>query len=116
MLAAMNSEDAVIALSALAQGSRLDIFRLLVCAGPEGLAAGQIGERLGLAPATLSFHLKTLRQGGLLTQRRDGRSLIYAPNYQRVNALLTYLTEHCCEGDASACDLMVVRPPDGRNG
>ena len=99
----MEKTEAIAALSALAQGSRLDVFRLLVQAGPEGLPAGQIGERLGYPSATLSFHLNQLRQAGLVTFRRDGRSLIYMAEYAAMNALLGYLTENCCRGDTTSC-------------
>jgi len=98
----MEKIDAVSALAALAQESRLDIFRLLVQCGPDGIAAGQIGERLGLPPATLSFHLNHLRHAGLVTFRREGRSLIYAAEYPAMNGLVAYLTENCC-GGASVC-------------
>ena len=99
----MEKTAALAALAALAQDSRLDIFRLLVQAGPEGAAAGQIGGQLALPPATLSFHLNQLRQAGLVRCRRDGRSLIYAAEYAAMTALLGYLTENCCQGDAAAC-------------
>lgn len=99
----MEKLDAITALAALAQESRLDIFRLLVRAGPDGLPAGQIGERIGLPSATLSFHLNQLRHAGLVTFRRESRSLIYAAEYAAMNGLLAYLTENCCQGDASSC-------------
>jgi DNA-binding transcriptional ArsR family regulator len=99
----MEKTDAIAALGALAQESRLDIFRLLVQAGPEGLPAGQIGDRLGLPSATLSFHLNHLKHAGLATFRREGRSLIYAAEYAAMNGLLAYLTENCCQGDAAGC-------------
>jgi ArsR family transcriptional regulator, arsenate/arsenite/antimonite-responsive transcriptional repressor len=99
----MKKSVAITALGALAQESRLDVFRLLVQAGRDGLAAGQIGERLGLPSATLSFHLNQLKQAGLVTFRRDGRSLIYAAEYAAMNELLAYLTENCCQGDPAAC-------------
>ncbi len=99
----MEKTNAIAALAALAQETRLDVFRLLVQAGPAGLPAGQIGERLNLPSATLSFHLNQLRHAGLVTFRRDGRSLIYAAEYAAMNGLLAYLTENCCQGDASAC-------------
>ena len=99
----MEKLEAVAALAALAQDTRLDVFRLLVRAGPEGLPAGRIGERLGLPSATLSFHLNQLRHAGLVTFQREGRSLIYAAEYAAMNALLAYLTENCCRGDASGC-------------
>jgi ArsR family transcriptional regulator, arsenate/arsenite/antimonite-responsive transcriptional repressor len=94
----MEKTDAVSALSALAQDNRLDVFLLLVRAGPEGMAAGAIAEALDLAPNTLTFHFDRLRMAGLVTVRREGRSMIYAADYERMNALLTYLTEHCCQG------------------
>ncbi len=103
----MEKIDAIAALAALAQESRLDVFRLLVQAGAEGLPAGQIGERLGLPSATLSFHLSQLRHAGLVTFRREGRSLIYAAEYDAMNGLLAYLTENCCQGDAAACGVGV---------
>src|SRR5271168_5413348 len=99
----MEKKHAVVALAALAQDSRLDVFRLLVQAGSGGLPAGQIGERLGLPPATLSFHLNQLRHAGLVAFRRDGRSLIYAAEYPAMNALLGYLTENCCQVEQASC-------------
>lgn len=105
----MEKSDAVAALAALAQESRLDVFRLLVQAGPDGLAAGEIGEQLGLPSATLSFHLSQLKHAGLITFRRNGRSLIYAAKYPAMNELLAYLTENCCRGDAAACGV-AIRP------
>jgi ArsR family transcriptional regulator len=101
----MEKDDAIAALAALAQGSRLDVFRLLVQAGVEGMPAGQIGDHLGLPSTTLSFHLNQLRHAGLVTFRREGRSLIYAAEYIAMNSLLAYLTENCCQGDPSACNL-----------
>jgi ArsR family transcriptional regulator len=97
--------DALAALAALAQESRLDIFRLLVKAGPGGMAAGQIGEQLGLPSPTLAFHLKELKSAGLAICTRNGRSLIYSAVYPTMNALLEYLTENCCQGDPAACGL-----------
>jgi ArsR family transcriptional regulator, arsenate/arsenite/antimonite-responsive transcriptional repressor len=96
----MESSSAVAALSALAQENRLDVFRLLVQTGPDGMAAGDVAERLEIPPATLSFHLAQLRQAGLLSMRRDGRSLIYSANYDGMNALMAFLTENCCRGAA----------------
>ncbi len=98
---------AIAALAALAQESRLDIFRLLVQAGTLGMPAGQIGEQLGLPSATLSFHLSQLKHANLVTVRREGRSLIYAAAYPVMNDLLGYLTENCCQGDAASCGLTV---------
>jgi|SRR5215510_6733880 len=106
----MEKSNAVAALAALAQDNRLDVFRLLVQAGPDGLSAGTVAERLSLAPNTLSFHFDRLRQAGLVTVRREGRSLIYAARYGAMNDLLGYLTENCCGGDASACAPVVCRP------
>jgi len=103
----MEKSDAISALAALAQETRLDIFRMLVQTGTDGLPAGQIGERLGLPSATLSFHLNQLKQAGLITFRREGRSLIYAAEYAAMNGLLAYLTENCCQGDASGCGVGV---------
>lgn len=99
----MEKTSAITALGALAQESRLDIFRLLVQAGDDGIPAGQIGERLGLPSATLSFHLTQLRQAGLVTFRREGRSLIYVAQYEAMNGLIAFLTENCCGRGASAC-------------
>ena len=94
--------NAVAALSALAQDNRLEIFRLLVQAGPEGMAAGQVAEKLGLAPNTLTFHFDRLRLAGLATVRREGRSMIYAAQFETMNALLGFLTENCCGGTPCA--------------
>jgi DNA-binding transcriptional ArsR family regulator len=99
----MKQETAVAALSALAQENRLEVFRLLVQAGPDGLAAGEIAERLSIAAPTLSFHLAQLRHAGLVHQRRDGRSLIYATNYDGMNALMSFLTENCCGANRAQC-------------
>jgi ArsR family transcriptional regulator len=89
--------DALAALAALAQESRLDVFRLLVRAGPEGRAANEIAATLGLAPATLSFHLKELSRAGLIVPRPESRFIYYSANYDRMNGLLGYLTENCCK-------------------
>ncbi len=101
----MKKTDAIAALAALAHETRLDVFRLLVQTGPEGMPAGQIGERLGLPSATLSFHLSHLRHAGLVTFRRESRSLIYMAEYPAMNDLLAYLTANCCQGEA--CDIVV---------
>ena len=93
----------VSALGALAQETRLDIFRLLVQRGPEGLAAGAIGERLGQPSATLSFHLNQLRFAGLVKSRRQSRSIIYTANFKTMSDVLTYLTENCCGGRPELC-------------
>ena len=92
----MEEKAALAALAALAQETRLDVYRLLVQAGPEGLPAGHIGEQLGLPSATLAFHLKELKNANLVTFTRNGRSLIYAAIYPTMNALLFYLSENCC--------------------
>ena len=91
------------ALAALAQESRLDVFRLLIQSGPDGLAAGEIGARLGLPSPTLSFHLNHLKYAGLVTSRRDSRSIIYRADYKAMNDLISYLMENCCRGDAELC-------------
>ncbi len=96
----MKRREALAALAALAQENRLDVFRLLVEAGPGGLPAGSVAGALKLAPNTLTFHFDRLREAGLVTVRRDGRSMIYAARYDRMNALLGYLTENCCRGHA----------------
>jgi len=98
----METTEAVTALSALAQEARLDIFRALVRVGPEGLPAGAIAKRLGIPAATLSFHLKELKNAGIVKCRRDGRSLIYSPNFDSINQLLGFLTENCCQGTAQS--------------
>jgi ArsR family transcriptional regulator, arsenate/arsenite/antimonite-responsive transcriptional repressor len=94
----MEKTDAVVALSALAQDNRLDVFRLLVQAGPEGMPAGAVAEALDLAPNTLTFHFDRLRMADLVTVRREGRSMIYAARFETMNALLSFLTENCCGG------------------
>jgi DNA-binding transcriptional ArsR family regulator len=99
----MKITAAVEALGALAQGSRLSIFRLLVQTGKQGLAAGVLGEKLGIPPATLSFHLKTLVHAGLVSSRTEGRFVIYSADYAAMDKLVAYLTEHCCAGDAAQC-------------
>ncbi len=98
----METKQAIEALAALAQESRLKIFKLLVEAGPEGMAAGSIGEKLDLPPATLSFHLAGLARAGVAKSRQEGRFVIYAADFGTMNALLAYLTEDCCGGRACA--------------
>jgi ArsR family transcriptional regulator, arsenate/arsenite/antimonite-responsive transcriptional repressor len=98
----MEKIDAVTALAALAQDNRLDVFRLLVEAGPEGMPAGAVATALGLAPNTLTFHFDRLRAAGLVTVRRDGRSMIYAAQFETMNSLLGYLTDNCCGGMSCA--------------
>lgn len=92
----MEESDAVAALSALAQESRLKVFRLLITAGPKGMPAGQIADELAIPANTLSFHLSNLKNAGLVTVRRDSRSLIYSADYGQARALIDYLTENCC--------------------
>ena len=99
----MEKTAVLAALAALAQETRLDIYRLLVQAGPDGMPAGHIGEQLGLPSATLAFHLKELKHAGLVTFARNGRSLIYAAEYPAMTALLSYLTENCCGRSANQC-------------
>lgn len=94
----MESEDIIIALTALAQSSRLAVFRLLVQAGEEGMPAGKIAEVLDIPPSSLSFHLKELHHSGLIKPRQEGRFVIYSANYDRMKYVLGYLTENCCNG------------------
>src|SRR6201991_1941770 len=94
----MEKSDAIAALAALAQDNRLDVFRLLVQAGPNGMTAGAVAEALDLAPNTLTFHFDRLRTAGLVTVRREGRSMIYAARFDTMNSLLGFLTENCCGG------------------
>jgi DNA-binding transcriptional ArsR family regulator len=105
----METTDAVRALAALAQDNRLDVFRLLVEAGPEGLTAGAVATALDLAPNTLTFHFDRLRTAGLVTVRRDGRSMIYAAQFETMNSLLGYLTDNCCGG--APCTAVVACKP-----
>ena len=98
----MRTAEAVRALAALAQDTRLAIYRLLVQRGPVGLAAGTLADRLDVPAATLSFHLKELSYAGMIESRQDGRFVYYSANYSRMNALLGYLSENCCQGDAAA--------------
>src|SRR5690348_8345769 len=99
----MEKSDAVTALSALAQENRLDVFRLLVRAGPEGMPAGAVANVLELPPNTLTFHFDRLRMAGLVTVRREGRSMIYAARYETMNTLIAYLTDNCCRGQPEQC-------------
>ena len=94
----MEKQIAINALAALAQETRLDVFRLLVQAGPDGMPAGAVGEALDIPSATLSFHLKELKSAGLLRCERDGRSRIYSPDFAVVNGVLEFLTANCCRG------------------
>src|ERR1700681_3647080 len=99
----MEKNNVVTALAALAQDNRLDVFRLLVQAGPEGMPAGAVATALGLAPNTLTFHFDRLRTAGLVTVRRAGRSMIYAAQFDTMNEVLGFLTENCCGGSPEKC-------------
>jgi ArsR family transcriptional regulator len=110
----MKRHDAVAILAALAQDNRLDVFRLLVEAGPEGMPAGHIASSLRLPPNGLSFHLDRLREAGLVTVRREGRSMIYAARFEAMNSLVSYLTDHCCEGRPELCKPSVATVRRGR--
>jgi len=106
----MEHSSAVDALSALAHESRLAIFRLLVPEGPDGLSAGAIGERLGIAANALSFHLTRLRYAGLVSVRRNGQQMIYAAAYDGMQRLMGFLTENCCQLDARGCSSDCPQP------
>ena len=110
----MKNSDAVAALAALAQDSRLDVFRLLVQAGPDGLGAGQVAAKLKLAPNTLTFHFDRLRDAGLVTVHRDGRAMIYAARFEVMNSLIGFLTENCCQGAAESCAPAACKPAGQR--
>ncbi len=99
----MKPAQVVKALSALAQPTRLALYRLLVARGPDGMAAGKVSEKLKVSPATLSFHFRTLSHAGLIESRQEGRFIYYAANYTVMNDMLAYLTENCCGGDPDAC-------------
>ena len=107
----MKKQDALAALAALAQDNRLDVFRLLVQAGPEGMPAGAVAAALDLAPNTLTFHFDRLRSSGLVTVRRDGRSMIYAARFETMNDLLDFLTENCCGGAPEKCKPIAACKP-----
>ncbi len=106
----MEKSNAVAALAALAQDNRLDVYRLLVQAGPDGLPAGQVAAALGLPPNTLTFHFDRLRAAALVSVRREGRSMIYAAQYDTMNALLGYLTDNCCKGASDTCAPTAAKP------
>lgn len=99
----MEINDAIDALQSLAQETRLEVFRLLVKAGPEGMPAGDIGVALSVPAPTLSFHLNQLRHAGLIDCRRDGRSLWYSVSFEQVRGLLAFLMEDCCQGRPELC-------------
>ncbi len=100
----MESNQVVQALASLAQVTRLDLYRLLVQQGPQGLAAGQIAKQLGIPATTLSFHLNHVQQSGLITAKRAGRSIIYSANYQVMQQLIDYLSHNCCEAQPASSD------------
>lgn len=106
----MEKSDIVAALAALAQPSRLDAYRRLVEAGPLGMPAGEVAAALGLPPNTRSFHFDRLRHAGLVSVRREGRSMIYAARFDTMNALLGFLTDKCCGGEPAKC-LTAARAP-----
>jgi ArsR family transcriptional regulator, arsenate/arsenite/antimonite-responsive transcriptional repressor len=110
----MKKTDAVAILAALAQDNRLDVFRLLVEAGPEGMPAGHIASSMKLPPSALTFHLDRLREAGLVTVRRDGRSMIYAARFEAMTALVSYLTDHCCQGRPEMCAPKASKPASKR--
>ena len=99
----MKKPQTLAGLAALAQENRLDVFRLLIEAGPDGLPAGQIAERLRVAPNTLTFHFDRLRVAGLVAVRREGRSMIYSARFETMSALLGYLTDNCCGCAPETC-------------
>jgi ArsR family transcriptional regulator, arsenate/arsenite/antimonite-responsive transcriptional repressor len=99
----MRTPAVIEALDALAHEHRLAIYRLLVQRGPDGLPAGTIGERVGLVPSSLTFHLQNLQRGGLITQRRESRQLFYSADFAVMNGLVGYLTENCCGNSEAAC-------------
>lgn len=103
----MKPAQVVKALSALAQPTRLAVYRALVARGPAGMAAGEVAEKLKVSPATLSFHFRTLSHAGLIDSRQDGRFIYYAANFAVMNGMLAYLTENCCSGDQAACAVPV---------
>lgn len=106
----MNKPDILAALAALSQENRLDAYRLLVQAGADGMPAGEISAELGLSPNALTFHLDRLREAGLVTVRRDGRSMIYAAQFDTMNGLIGYLTDNCCGGAVACAPVVVCKP------
>ena len=112
----MKSKDAVTSLAALAQESRLAIFRMLVKRGPEGYTPTQLAEKLDVSSPTLSFHLKELQRAGLVDVRRDGRFLYYRPNFTQMNQLIAFLTENCCVLADQACAPQCAPAPEAAYG
>jgi ArsR family transcriptional regulator, arsenate/arsenite/antimonite-responsive transcriptional repressor len=113
----MEAQQVVSALSAIAHEHRLAVYRMLVEAGPQGLPAGELAERLGMPPSTLSFHLRQMLHAGLVTQRRLSRQLIYGADYAAMNGLISYLTENCCgrgTARAPACEPVATTNVKGR--
>jgi len=106
----MKTPQVIGALSALAHEHRLAIYRLLVERGPEGLPAGIIGERIGLVPSSLTFHLQNLQRAGLITQQRASRQLIYSADFDIMNGLVGYLTENCCKASGESCSTACAPP------
>ena len=110
----MKTPAVIEALGALAHQHRLAIYRLLVQRGPEGLPAGAIGERVGLVPSSLTFHLQNLHHAGLIAQRRESRQLIYSADFAVMNGLVGYLTENCCGNRSAECTSNCAPAPDGK--
>jgi ArsR family transcriptional regulator, arsenate/arsenite/antimonite-responsive transcriptional repressor len=110
----VKAKNVIEALGALAHEHRLAIFRLLVERGPAGLPAGRIAERVGLVPSSLTFHLQNLQRGGLITQRREGRQLIYSADFDAMTALVGYLTDNCCAESAAECCPPVRQPKSAK--
>lgn len=106
----MEIKHAVTLLASIAQEARLEIFRCLVQAGPEGLAAGMISQTLQIPNSTLSFHLKELSHAGMISARQESRFIYYSANYESMNALLAYLTENCCAGQMACCPDLQCQP------
>lgn len=111
----MEAEPVIRALAALAQEHRLAAYRLLVQAGPDGLAAGTLAARIGVPASSMSFHLAQLSHAGLVSQRRAGRSIVYAADFARMNGLMAYLTENCCGGVSCAPVVACTVDADGRS-
>lgn len=99
----MDQSQALLGFGALSQENRLEIVRLLVCAGPVGLPAGEIADRIGVSPSNLSFHLKELERAGLLSSRREARSIIYTASYEVLRGLVDFLMKDCCAGHPKIC-------------
>jgi len=99
----MEKSNAIEALTALAQEARLDVYRLLVRQGPQGMPAGEVADELDIPAATLSFHLTTLRHAGLVRKRREGRQVFYSACYEAISELMGFLMENCCQGNPRAC-------------